>query len=625
MTNNTAPPVPSSISNPEQYLKNILSKLMNDFVDQFEVMELARKFSVDLSNEESFSKQKYLLQKSVLEQILKSETENDRYFTRLLEETRRNLNFSKTRNYLCCLVGCLFATEKHRSYIHHLKSVHHTYDRLECNFMHQCRRQFPTVHLLLGHIGECHSGRSQGEAEGGGEQIEEDVPCKCDLLSCGGKKFRNIFLLMTHISTFHSEENRICIFDQCSTKFKKGYQTSRHFRIKHKLTNRLTLKAKHLLEETNELAIVNDETDEPENNRVPDIVEHDEYYNDNDWPLLDVEANRGSAVDEVEECDKNYFLMQYADFLNRLCQFHFIPQRTVTKIADEYRQNSLKSRDLRENKLRISLKQVPNITEEQIDKIVSDSIYDDEYMKAQNELTSEFKRNKFIAANFEYVPPVELLLNKEEVKAGASKDVFHYIPVKESFKHLIEDKSLVDVLVREREKEKRDKNVLQDLRDGTAFQTNPFFQKNPGAFAAHFYSDAVELTNPLGAAKGRHKIVQVFYTICQIPKSQRSQIDRMQLCMVFKNSLIKKYGYDAIYKCLVQDLKDLEVGITINYPVERQVQLGLLAYSGDNLEAHCIAGFSACFSSKDICRFCHCMHSDLLENIHDYDGDNMHT
>ena len=100
------------------------------------------------------------------------------------------------------------------------------------------------------------------------------------------------------------------------------------------------------------------------------------------------------------------------------------------------------------------------------------------------------------------------------------------------------------------------------------------------------YSDGVELSNPLGAAKGRHKIVQVFYTLCQIPKSQRSQIDRMQLCMVFKEKLVRLYGYDVIFKWLIKDLKDLEVGLTVSFPTERIVQMGVLAYSSDNLEAH---------------------------------------
>ena len=96
----------------------------------------------------------------------------------------------------------------------------------------------------------------------------------------------------------------------------------------------------------------------------------------------------------------------------------------------------------------------------------------------------------------------------------------------------------------------------------------------------------MELSNPLGWAKGRHKIIQVFYSIAQIPRSQRSQIDRMQLVLVCKEKLIKKYGCGVIFSKLVHDLKVLEGGIMVNFPVRRQVQLGLLAYSSDNLEAH---------------------------------------
>ena len=76
----------------------------------------------------------------------------------------------------------------------------------------------------------------------------------------------------------------------------------------------------------------------------------------------------------------------------------------------------------------------------------------------------------------------------------------------------------------EREKSRKDDGVLRDFGDGSAFKENDFFKKNPGAYAGHFYSYAVELSYPLGAARGLHKICQVFYTISQIPKSQRSQL-----------------------------------------------------------------------------------------------------
>ena len=94
--------------------------------------------------------------------------------------------------------------------------------------------------------------------------------------------------------------------------------------------------------------------------------------------------------------------------------------------------------------------------------------------------------------------------------------------------------------------------------------------------------------------------------------------------MVFKDRLVKKYGYKVIYRTLIEDLKKLEVGITIKYPIPRLVQLGVLAYSADNLEAHSLGGFSCCFSSNDICRFCHATYKQLESNIHDYDSDTPH-
>ena len=109
----------------------------------------------------------------------------------------------------------------------------------------------------------------------------------------------------------------------------------------------------------------------------------------------------------------------------------------------------------------------------------------------------------------------------------------------------------------------------------------------------------------------------------EVAKSQRSKIDRIQLVAVFKEKLVKQYGLKRIYKQLVEDLKLLEEGITINYPIQKKVKCGLLIHPADNLEAHSVSGFSQSFSSKDICRFCHCQYDDLADDIHDY-GSKVH-
>ena len=103
------------------------------------------------------------------------------------------------------------------------------------------------------------------------------------------------------------------------------------------------------------------------------------------------------------------------------------------------------------------------------------------------------------------------------------------------------------------------------------------------------YSDAVELTNPLGSGRLKHKIVQVFWSLCDLPKLHRSQIDKIQLGLVFKEKLLKKYSISKVFKRLIEDLQTLEdSGILVEKPVERTVKAGLLVYSADNLEAHTI-------------------------------------
>ena len=74
------------------------------------------------------------------------------------------------------------------------------------------------------------------------------------------------------------------------------------------------------------------------------------------------------------------------------------------------------------------------------------------------------------------------------------------------------------------------------------------------------------------------------------------------LVAVFKEKLVKRFGFKKIYEKLIKDLMVLEGGIIVNYPVQRIIKCGVLIHPADNLEAHGVGGFSQCFSSKDICR-----------------------
>ena len=89
--------------------------------------------------------------------------------------------------------------------------------------------------------------------------------------------------------------------------------------------------------------------------------------------------------------------------------------------------------------------------------------------------------------------PVQITLNKAEVCSGSKADMIHYIPIKDSFTALVEDKSFNDVIRMQREADTVRHDVIKDLREGGAFKTNSYFNSNPGAYAALFYSETVEV------------------------------------------------------------------------------------------------------------------------------------
>ena len=98
--------------------------------------------------------------------------------------------------------------------------------------------------------------------------------------------------------------------------------------------------------------------------------------------------------------------------------------------------------------------------------------------------------------------------------------------------------------------------MLRDVKDGSAFKNNQFFLENPEALTILLYSDGVEVVNPLGAGRGKHKVIQIFLTFGEIPKTQRSKIDRIQLVAVVKEKVVKQFGFKKVYHQIVEDLKE---------------------------------------------------------------------
>ena len=154
------------------------------------------------------------------------------------------------------------------------------------------------------------------------------------------------------------------------------------------------------------------------------------------------------------------------------------------------------------------------------------------------------------------------------------------------------------------------KNILADYDSGLLFNSSEFNNIETPIIKLILFSDAVNLCSPVGAAHNTHKIEGVYYAIANIPHHLRYKMDNIQLAFVYNVKLLKSFSLEKIYSFLINDLKELQTtGIKTSF--QDNVIVRLIGCSGDNLGLHQLGGFSQCFSSGFICRWCFCTYNDL--------------
>ena len=568
-------------------------------MDQFEIREQLNRLRVE-NQKDDFYQMKLQLEKEILEEILKVEDE-DSVNSERLKEVKKLLN-DKAKGYTCALTGCRFIGDNHRQYVKHIKINHPRMSSIPCKFRHSCVRNFGNIDTLIKHIKEEHSAviNTPGQAlTNRSSGAAADIPCKCNLISCGSKQFSKVKELVKHFNNVHLKEARTCLFDNCNKKFDGNNVSRFHIHTQH-VNKGHQLKPVHivngrelLLPPVTDYEFMPGPVDENEQDIQTGFDHYDAFG-------IDEIENAENYCDEID--NEDYFLSYYADFMNRLGHKKFLPHSTIQDIAEEFFRSGKRSQEIRETRLRESLARVADLSDEQVNEVVADVIENDFFLKAQAKLNTQYKRNKYVHDNMKYDAPIEILLNKEEVENGGKREICHYVPIQNSLKTLMEDKTMVAMMERERNRPSGESIKICDIKDGNFIKSNEYFKINKEAHGIILYSDGVEIVNPLGAARGTYKVCQMFYTLADIPKAQRSSVDKLQLCMIFKEKLLKKYSSRIIFQRLIEDLSKLESGLLMNIPEPKICKFGLLLYVADNLEAHTIGGFSASFSSKSVCR-----------------------
>ncbi len=234
--------------------------------------------------------------------------------------------------------------------------------------------------------------------------------------------------------------------------------------------------------------------------------------------------------------------------------------------------------------------------------VLQEKMKNNPFVSLGEQYSSYYKINKQTQNSPHYVAPIELCLPPNE---QGDVSTFQYVPIIETVKGIVNDPGF-----KELRQVPTASDQLYDVKDGLAWKNNNYFISNPDALTGQLYSDAVELDNPLGATKGVNKALNVYFSLIDIPKVLRSKIENIFLVLSVRESELKenKENYVHFFKPLVDDLKKLEAGVQIG---DKNIKMGIICYSADNLEASAVGGFSQCFSSADVCRVCHQQYKDL--------------
>lgn len=216
---------------------------------------------------------------------------------------------------------------------------------------------------------------------------------------------------------------------------------------------------------------------------------------------------------------------------------------------------------------------------------------------------SDYSRIKYYEKNQNYVHPVKIDLIKENHMGTLVKSFFYYIPILKTLEVMLKNKSVYDMCFYQ---PKSKNGMYFDFCDGHIFKQNSFFKENPNALRLILFQDAFELCNPLGSSRKKHKIIGIYMVLGNLYPWLRSKLDNIQLVALCYEKDVNTFGFPAILKPIINDIKYLET-TGIETCMNTMFKGTLIAMVGDNLGSHQIGGFLQLFNTNSyFCRYCYC-------------------
>ncbi|PAA60002.1 hypothetical protein BOX15_Mlig000438g6 [Macrostomum lignano] len=210
-------------------------------------------------------------------------------------------------------------------------------------------------------------------------------------------------------------------------------------------------------------------------------------------------------------------------------------------------------------------------------------------------LLSNKKIFEILQNKFNFVEPIEIIDEESKLK-------ILYIPIKETLSSIIKNETLLKYIITN--------SYLNATNKENFFFKSTYFEEhisplltNKNGIFIKLYSDEIEICNPIGSAKTKHKLCVVYFTILNFPEYLSSSSDLYFLLTVFNDSNVKKKGLQFCLFPLIRELNELYFE---EFQISNLIKMPVIAafMTGDNLSIHRMLGMQTWFSSGYICRFC---------------------
>lgn len=394
----------------------------------------------------------------------------------------------------------------------HLKVHKNTTGSFQCR-LSPCRKSFNKYNTYLSHYYRNHK---TSETIMAPNNISNTICKKCH------KKFVKTLLLIKH-SFFHLKFDKIvkCCFDLCDAVYRNNQSYRSHLSNVHNFRFKYFTKPISQASINNIISVnsVSMENTGLENNTAIEEI-----------PVSEISESASSSFAVSHTLSFIYFKLKYE---------HNVPDGVINSISDTINSNLIPGIIQKFSEELFTITQNNNIN----DHVRNEIEYTFKNVFKENQLRTNYMRNKYYREQFNFISPIKIELGKNNSHQDCH---YYYVPILEVIKSLISEKEICELIVNSNIPETQP-NTLSDYHDGTAYKRNSFFNSDQ-KIEIILFADAFNICNPLGSAKNKHKQLAVYFTLGNIPPSMRLNSDNIQLVLLVYDKYLKEFSIQKIFE-----------------------------------------------------------------------------